>query len=252
MTTTYDRAECAKLCREAREEGLRPDDAAIDKLRANLTQQCAGTPVSHLAHDAQAILWQLQQLASSNKDALRAMADQLEAAQARIDDLEGEARDLGCAVHVGAVHGGEAEELRAGIEQLIADDEELIWRAVRRELQDLLDRVDARDSLAHLERIDVAIAERDKLQAELDAAAARIARLESEHDTLCLVVEHTTGTVDKLTATRTELEAARREVTEMRPVVEAAVQWRSDDPPVGFYLQAAVDAYRAARGKAGG
>jgi hypothetical protein len=48
------------------------------------------------------------------------------------------------------VHGGEAEELRAGIEKLIALDSRVDAHA----LQHLLDHVDARDSLAFLERRD--------------------------------------------------------------------------------------------------
>lgn len=57
-----------------------------------------------------------------------------------------------CPVHTGSIHGGEAEELRAGIEKLIE-------RYRRGEvpglaLQRLLDRVDARDSLGYLERQD--------------------------------------------------------------------------------------------------
>lgn len=61
----------------------------------------------------------------------------------------------GCLVHCGAVHGGEAEELRAGIEALIADppggdlESNREWKVP---LQALLDRVNASDSLARLER----------------------------------------------------------------------------------------------------
>lgn len=47
-------------------------------------------------------------------------------------------------------HGAEAEELRSGIEKLIAEgDQVCCWQ-----LQRLLDRVDARDSLAYLEATD--------------------------------------------------------------------------------------------------
>lgn len=66
-----------------------------------------------------------------------------------------------CAVHFGAVHGGEAEELRRGIERIIAQSD---YRAVKGQLIRLLDSVDARDSLAHVE--------------ELDALKARVADLE--------------------------------------------------------------------------
>ena len=52
----------------------------------------------------------------------------------------------GCLAHDGQIHGGEAEELRAGLEILLEDDE-----LSRRTVQDLLDRVDARDSVAQIE-----------------------------------------------------------------------------------------------------
>jgi hypothetical protein len=50
----------------------------------------------------------------------------------------------------GFVHGAEAEELRSGIEKLLKADP-ANWPMA---LQDLLDRVDARDSLAYLEATD--------------------------------------------------------------------------------------------------
>ena len=57
-----------------------------------------------------------------------------------------------CSVHGGAIHGGEAEELRAGIEAILSSDVPIDeWR---HELQRLLDRVDARDSLAFREATD--------------------------------------------------------------------------------------------------
>ncbi len=68
-----------------------------------------------------------------------------------------------CAQHEGAVHGQEAEELRAGVEQIlhntadVNDDEEeatLVLSGMRRSLIFLLDRVDARDSLAFREAAD--------------------------------------------------------------------------------------------------
>lgn len=56
----------------------------------------------------------------------------------------------GCPVHSGAVHGGEAQELRKGIEAILelANDDD---NDVKDDLQQLLDRVDAGDSLAHME-----------------------------------------------------------------------------------------------------
>ena len=63
-----------------------------------------------------------------------------------------------CARHGGVVHGQEAEELRAGIEQILGntgdvrgDDATAVLESVRKSLSFLLDRVDARDSLAVLE-----------------------------------------------------------------------------------------------------
>ena len=53
-----------------------------------------------------------------------------------------------CPEH-GFFHGAEAEELREGIEKII--DHEGDVRGFKRALQALLDRVDARDSLAYLE-----------------------------------------------------------------------------------------------------
>lgn len=55
-----------------------------------------------------------------------------------------------CPIHR-SVHGAEAEELRAGIEALMPRLPEMLPIEIKRELQQLLDRVDARDSLAYLE-----------------------------------------------------------------------------------------------------
>ena len=52
-----------------------------------------------------------------------------------------------CPRHVGAVHGREADELRRGVEALLAEHE----RVPSDELARLLARVDARDALAYLE-----------------------------------------------------------------------------------------------------
>lgn len=74
-----------------------------------------------------------------------------------------EALEMGCARHAGQVHGAEAEELRRGIETIVknADGEVL-----RSKLKRLLDEVDARDSLAHLEASD------EKLRAAIARAEA--------------------------------------------------------------------------------
>lgn len=62
-----------------------------------------------------------------------------------------------CRKHYDQVHGLEAEELRKGVEELIthagedsdASDDQLVVRA--KDLQRLLDKTDARDSLAYIE-----------------------------------------------------------------------------------------------------
>ncbi len=56
-----------------------------------------------------------------------------------------------CREHCGIVHGREAETLRAGVEDLLSV-EPADGTVQARDLQDLLDRVDARDSLAYLEK----------------------------------------------------------------------------------------------------
>jgi hypothetical protein len=66
---------------------------------------------------------------------------------------------LPCERHSGAVHGREAEELRKGIEQTLhntadveSDEASFVLEGLRKSLYFLLDRIDARDSLAFLER----------------------------------------------------------------------------------------------------
>ncbi len=73
-----------------------------------------------------------------------------------------------CSFHRGAVHGSEAEELRSGIEALIKTD----LRVDSHTLQRLLDSVDARDSLAYLERSDELILLRARVD-EFESALAR-------------------------------------------------------------------------------
>lgn len=66
-----------------------------------------------------------------------------------------------CDRHGGAVHGQEAEELRAGVEQILRntsavgdEDASDVLRGLRKSLVFLLDRIDARDSLAFREATD--------------------------------------------------------------------------------------------------
>jgi len=73
------------------------------------------------------------------------------------------AESLACAVHAFQRHGKEAQELRSGIETIVSgmsasadelsgDDARDQLVGARRALEKLLDDVDARDSLAYLER----------------------------------------------------------------------------------------------------
>lgn len=66
-----------------------------------------------------------------------------------------------CDRHGGVVHGREAEELRVGIEQITGNISDVcmtdafdVLRATRKSLTFLLDRTDARDSLAFCEATD--------------------------------------------------------------------------------------------------
>lgn len=59
---------------------------------------------------------------------------------------------IACERHGGAVHGREAEELRAGVERIIGQDFDA--EDLRDDLRRMLDEVDARDSLAFLEATD--------------------------------------------------------------------------------------------------
>lgn len=67
-----------------------------------------------------------------------------------------------CEHHYGSVHGQEAEELRAGVEQIIKNISDVhdeynalhVFGEVRKSLIFLLDRIDARDSLAFCESTD--------------------------------------------------------------------------------------------------
>jgi hypothetical protein len=142
--------------------------------------------------------------------------ERLAAAQRRIAELESEAKEpRGCAVHYGSVHGGEAEELRKGLERLLKEHGVV---PPRRTLIALLDRVDARDSLAHLELTD-----------ECAALKARVAELEDRqqlddgrYQTLDLQVEQLT------TALRAIL-----------PVYRAATAPLDDDRPRVFEIRVA-------------
>ena len=66
-----------------------------------------------------------------------------------------------CDRHGGAVHGQEAEELRAGVEQILRNTSDVaddavpdVLRSLRKSLIFLLDHIDARDSLSFREATD--------------------------------------------------------------------------------------------------
>jgi len=106
---------------------------------------------------------------------LNALADRMtierDAALLRAERAEGRVAELQeqtCARHADQVHGKEAEELRAGIEQILQNTADFrlgqptafedvpasVIVGMRRSLQFLLDHIDARDSLAYLENRD--------------------------------------------------------------------------------------------------
>ena len=72
----------------------------------------------------------------------------------------------GCPVHGDQVHGAEAEELRLEIQKVI--DGRSPGRMIRHELQAALEKVDARDSLAHIEACDSALLDLKKRAARWD------------------------------------------------------------------------------------
>jgi len=87
---------------------------------------------------------------------------------------------LPCEKHYDSVHGQEAEELRAGVEQIINsmeavhdDDALFVLRETRKALIFLLDRIDARDSLAFREAADA-----DDVDTKVEAPA----RSEADED----------------------------------------------------------------------
>jgi len=114
----------------------------------------------------------------AERDAAHAALDaaRLEVASLRLDLQASQAK---CPVH-GTTHGGEAEELRAGVEHCL---DIYLGRDLQRGLLELLDRVNARDSLAHLENVErferaLASDAGEALLAEVGALRARVARWE--------------------------------------------------------------------------
>lgn len=163
---------------------------------------------------------------------LRAMADQLEAAgkvnwtcRQQLDGLQASLTDVR----------RERDKLQAEIDAarsvLGASPAETLTQAAERVEVNCAERARERDAArwaddTRRKACEVIAAERDKLRASLDAV---------------------NDSNDRLTA----------EIVSMRPVVEAACAWRSVAPANGFgvntdALVSAIDAYRAARDKAGG
>lgn len=132
-------AEDLETC--LRTEGYEP---ATQRADAKRVQQV----VLDAVHEVQAVspghdVWYPRQFAAAVADrVVTELSDELEALTE-------------CLVHAGMIHGGEAHELRAGLEGLIADppsgdiESNHEWCCA---IQAVLDDVDARDSLAHIER----------------------------------------------------------------------------------------------------
>jgi hypothetical protein len=121
----------------ARVEELEAETRAVRMTEADLFRM----PMSDLDHHKAELLAML-----TDRDSLRAKLAEVE------KELD-EARENACTRHVATCHGGEAEELRRGIEDIIKNTD---WKDMRTELLRLLDDVCARDSLAILEKLDAA------------------------------------------------------------------------------------------------
>ena len=89
-------------------------------------------------------------------------------AEAIVQDADTCVVGRACVKHGGAVHGREAEELRAGVERLLGnsadgdDEAHIALEELHKALFFLLDHVDARDSLAFLEATDKSSAGEEK------------------------------------------------------------------------------------------
>lgn len=172
-------------------------------------------------------LQRLEQLAAS-RGAVRSfdvlpLVAEVRRLRTRLADAEGE----GCTLHVHAKHGKEAEELRKGIERIYstrlktaqaiaesAPGTEVVPAAA---LHALLDRVDARDSLAHL-----------RANEELrDARAANKRGLRSQQKAIELLLE---ALVDGLDSGRCSTKAVRRVLMALGCKAKELPQ---DIPPAG-------------------
>ncbi len=126
-----------------------------------------------------------------------------------------------CALDTSAAAGKEAEELRSGIEEILKDGP----GGTRKRLVDLLDEVDARDSLNYLQ-------EKKKLTKERDDAL--------------LIVANTTP---RLYSFYKKIDAARKETDRAKPVIDAARAIVMRDWPEGGFsvddFERAQEAIRA-------
>lgn len=229
-----------------------------DRLFVELRAACAEVEI--LRSSVQAMPELLDAL-----DARDALDSELAANRERVRSV------VSCPVHEGSFHGGEAEELRAGIEKIIGDLDLDIDHEAKVQLQRLLDAVDARDSLGHLERGDIVadlrtqVANRDRsiesltsrtsellgmvasLRTQHDADAARIAGLEAaanrrltERDAR---IDEVAAEAQSERAKREHIEAAAREVLDLRDrygVLTITGEWTRAD--------AAINALRIALG----
>jgi hypothetical protein len=121
-------AELRELAREALGDGATVRETQYD---------------GHLAIARIPALVEVTAVSASSMAARRQLRDLLE----RI--IAGQNAGEGCTLHADAPHGKEAEELRSGIEQIIARSNAYV-SDVHADLRTLLDQVNARDSLAHL------------------------------------------------------------------------------------------------------
>jgi len=96
-----------------------------------------------------------------NRDGSDSEVSTLDFAETLVQVVDACVIGLPCEKHGGAVHGQEAEELRKGVEQALSNTANVsleeaagVLKELRASLYFLLDQVDARDSLAFLEKKD--------------------------------------------------------------------------------------------------
>lgn len=132
--------------REAEESGDYIDgwNEALDAIAKQSSDIAQGIPGDLTPEQLEGmVMWDRDVILAEQHRAVGAML--VKAAVAEIRRRRAESAG-GCSVHGGAIHGGEAEELRDGIEKLLAEYDG--HPVPDYELNNLLDSVDARDSLA--------------------------------------------------------------------------------------------------------